>query len=115
MPPYSVETEQLTENEGTSQPRKRQRAEASDEASSSRSRKEGGVGVIEDLQLRVKALEERLSIRATYETASNESAPSMTPAAPSKYLGSLAVDDGYRFRYRGQHHRASVLKQVRIL
>ena len=77
---------------------------------------EGGIGVIEDLQLRVKALEEQLRVSKPSASSNDDHGPSSTTAhqSGSKHLRTLDVD-GYRFRFRGQNHRNVIWKQVCLL
>ena len=99
-------------NELISRKRARQESEIEgiiphDENSSSGSK----VGVIEDLQLRVKALEDAVLSKSSMHDSRALNQGSLSEPKPSKYLGVLDVD-GSRFRYRGQIHRATFLQQV---
>ena len=111
---HTIDAETTPENDLIdSLSRKRARPVSPEETHGTRSKIENGIGVIEDLQLRVRALEDRLSHQnSTLERGGD--APSKTPSRVGDGLKPLtALDiDGYRFRYRGQHHRATIMKLV---
>ena len=110
---HTTDAESTPEHDQIDQlPTKRARLITPEENHSARSKIEGGIGVIEDLQLRVRALEDRLSHHAS---TGNRDATFVQPLSRlSDGLKSLTglEADGYRFRYRGQHHRATILKLV---
>ena len=116
----TTHADQNAENsEIESLPRKRSRLASPVEKFERRNKDNNGIGVIEDLQLRVKALEHRLSGQKAslegFNVAKKLNGPALPkPGSKTKPLMTLDVD-GYRFRYRGQHHRATILKLVRSI
>ena len=110
VPDHGTEAD-LGENEPSPNPKKRPRPDAVEEIIGPRTKRDGGLGVIEDLQARVRALEERLSDQTSSFASNGLHVRSTAPAAASKYLGNVEVD-GHRYRYRGQFNRAAVLNRV---
>ncbi|KAL4884871.1 hypothetical protein BJY04DRAFT_214753 [Aspergillus karnatakaensis] len=71
-----------------------------------------GLGIIEDLQQRLRRVEERLSMAGGLEAHTGTTSPApVVPSLPARpYLGTLGVK-GTRTRYHGQNHRVTLLHQ----
>ncbi|KAL3480472.1 hypothetical protein BJX99DRAFT_254463 [Aspergillus californicus] len=81
-------------------------------------RSDTGLGIIEDLQQRVRRMEDLFSIRSEAQLAGTNGmvldradAPEVAPPLSARpYLGTLGVK-GSRTRYHGHNHRISLLRQ----
>jgi hypothetical protein len=71
-----------------------------------------GLGVIEDLQLRVKLLEDAISTGSFVDLAARQHAPAAENSDPK--VGKTLEVDGTKIRYHGGFHRKALLLQVII-